>query len=48
MRKGVLLPDWELSAEVLNGLPGLFGIPGTVPLVSGRAPAPFWFLSLIG
>lgn len=42
MRKGVVLPDGELSAVELE----LFGIPGTVPLVSGRAPALFWFLSL--
>lgn len=42
----MVLADRELNPEMLNGLPGLPGIPGTVPLVSGRAPAPFWFLSL--
>ncbi|KAG7225003.1 hypothetical protein INR49_014921 [Caranx melampygus] len=42
----VVLSDRELNPAILNGLPGLPGIPGTVPLVSGRAPAPFWFLSL--
>ncbi len=47
MRYAVVLADRELNPEILNGLPGLPGIPGTVPLVSGRAPAPFWFLSLI-
>ena len=42
----MVLADRELNPEILNGLPGFAGIPGTVPLVSGRAPAPFWFLSL--
>ena len=42
----MVLADREFSPEVLNVLPGLPGIPGTVPLVSGRAPAPLWFLSL--
>lgn len=46
MRYAVVLADRELNPEILNGLPGFPGIPGTVPLVSGRTPAPFWFLSL--
>lgn len=47
MRYAVVLADRELNPEILKGLPELAGMPGTVPLVSGRIPAPFWFLSLI-
>lgn len=40
------LDDRVFNLETLNSRPGLPGAPGTVPLASGRAPAPFWFLSL--
>lgn len=43
---GVVLPDGSLNPDMPYGLPLLPGMPGSVPLVSGRAPAPFWLLSL--
>lgn len=47
IRYAVVLADCALS-PTSKGLPGVAGIPWTVPFVSGRAPDPFWFLSLSG